>query len=1148
MKHIHKTILNKKTGTCVAVSEIANGRRRSSGAAVATACLVMIAMANTAKGEPNPLPNIEETGDVDISGNSADIGIKGAGALLIEKSAAMTLSGHLHAGREATGEGLVTVREDSSLSAGWAYIGTAGKGVLDINETSTMSVERLYAGSQADAHGRVVIDGKGSQLEVSSETHIGNAGKGELSIMNGATMSNVQTFVGEQATGAGTITVKGEGSLFSSTSTTYIGTKGTGKLDISEGGKMLSEKSGLSIGAEEGGNGTVTVSDEGSSIEIASATVGSRGEGQLNILAGATVVLARDHLVAGYEATGKGVVTVSGKGSAGEASSLSVTGNTEIGKRGKDNILYVKNGAEMLSGSLTAGTYQNSEGTVIIKDASLIIKANSTIGVGGAGELRIQQDARMSTNNLYAGTYEADHSDATGDGTIIVSGNGAFLKVANYSRIGVNGAGALVIDDHAAMETQYLTAGHGADSEGGIAVSGAGSSLIVEDDTHIGRQSKGTLFVDQGAAMTTNSLMAGSDVNGNGIITISGAGTKVTVNNNARIGNNQGGTGVLNIQDRGEISVANIFTLASPAGSTGTLNIGTGGLAGTLMTASVTGGQGTAIVNFNHIDDIEFTPKLTGSLAVNHLNRGVTALMGAGDYTGNTTIAAGIFQAGGIDVFSANSRHFVNGGAMFDLNGFSQTTGALTNAGQVRFGTVPGTILTVKGDYTGDGGVLAFNTDFEADDSATDKMVVQGNTSGAATAYVIKAGGGGALTTEGIQLVAVNGISDGTFTLQSEHGVDYVVAGAYTYRLYQGNASGSETKGWYLRSELTPKNPNPFPEYHVGSPAYEAYPQVLLSLNHVDTFRQRMDARLWAHDGDMGAGRGRESIPLSVVSGQGGGLAKDYGLWGRIEGARNHIQPRTSTIGADFDLDVAKIQLGVDRQLGKGENGTLIGGVFAHYLHGDAKANPVSPYASGDISTEGYGLGGTLTWYGENGFYVDGLVQTTWYRSDLSTRAPHAPKLVDGNTGFGYALSIEAGKSIAINPEWSITPQAQLVYSRVDFDTFDDGFGSRVRLDQGDSLRGRLGVMLDRGLSEHAHVYGIASAHYEFRKGTRISIADVSFESRQDPLWGSVGLGGSYGWNKGKFSLYGEGLYGTSLSHIGGSHSIMANVGLRIRW
>ena len=69
-------------------------------------------------------------------------------------------------------------------------------------------------------------------------------------------------------------------------------------------------------------------------------------------------------------------------------------------------------------------------------------------------------------------------------------------------------------------------------------------------------------------------------------------------------------------------------------------------------------------------------------------------------------------------------------------------------------------------------------------------------------------------------------------------------------------------------------------------------------------------------------------------------------------------------------------------------------GVELHYAHGKTKTN--SAHGDGDISTDGYGFGGTLTWYGENGFYLDGQGQVTWYRSDLHSTTANAG-LTDNN-------------------------------------------------------------------------------------------------------------------------------------------------------
>ncbi|WP_183664272.1 autotransporter outer membrane beta-barrel domain-containing protein [Phyllobacterium trifolii] len=42
-------------------------------------------------------------------------------------------------------------------------------------------------------------------------------------------------------------------------------------------------------------------------------------------------------------------------------------------------------------------------------------------------------------------------------------------------------------------------------------------------------------------------------------------------------------------------------------------------------------------------------------------------------------------------------------------------------------------------------------------------------------------------------------------------------------------------------------------------------------------------------------------------------------------------------------------------------------------------------FGKGSIDTDGYGFGGTLTWLGQNGFYVDGQTQLNWYDSDITS-------------------------------------------------------------------------------------------------------------------------------------------------------------------
>src|SRR5690606_11185513 len=108
------------------------------------------------------------------------------------------------------------------------------------------------------------------------------------------------------------------------------------------------------------------------------------------------------------------------------------------------------------------------------------------------------------------------------------------------------------------------------------------------------------------------------------------------------------------------------------------------------------------------------------------------------------------------------------------------------------------------------------------------------------------------------------------------------------------------------------------------------------------------------------------------------------GVWGRMEGAYRKIKPHTSTSDTTYDQDIFRLQLGVDRLLRKSANGKLIGGVAVHYAHG--KTNTQSEHGDGGIDTDGYGIGGTLTWYHDNGFYLDGQARATWYDSDLDSK------------------------------------------------------------------------------------------------------------------------------------------------------------------
>ena len=495
---------------------------------------------------------------------------------------------------------------------------------------------------------------------------------------------------------------------------------------------------------------------------------------------------------------------------------------------------------------------------------------------------------------------------------------------------------------------------------------------------------------------------------------------------------------------------------------------------------------------------------------------------------------------------------------------------------------IAGNTLTIKGDYTGSNGAsLVVDTFLGSSGSTSDRILNDGGHITGQTVIRINntdVSNTGAVTDpgHGIKIVrTINGgdTADDAFILDNTaanayefNGQTVVGAGAYAYSFFKGaNPNSTSTideygeenldNDWYLRSQLKPVDPvDPVdPLYQAGVPIYEAYPQHLLGLNGLPTLQQRVGNRYWNNAGNKVLTQGADAIVPFAPAEETGVLIENNAIWGRIEGTHNRIKSRTSTSGTDYDYDVFKVQAGLDGLLRETETGKLIGGLTAHYTHG--KTDVYSVHGDGDIKTDGYGLGGTLTWYGENGFYVDGQGQLTWYDSDLNSKIANT-SLVNGNNGFGYALSAETGKRITINETWSVTPQAQLVYSNVRFDSFTDQFNGHVSKDKADSLLGRLGLSVDyqnswlnnQGMMNRNYVYGIANLYNEFLDGTKVDVSGVSFANQRERLWAGVGLGGSYNWNDDKYSVYGEGSINTSLKNFGDSYAYKGTVGLRVKW
>jgi fibronectin-binding autotransporter adhesin len=670
----------------------------------------------------------------------------------------------------------------------------------------------------------------------------------------------------------------------------------------------------------------------------------------------------------------------------------------------------------------------------------------------------------------------------------------------------------------AASGMQFMTDGYVLQG-GTVELAGPSATIHVGDGTNAG------------ASITTTIT---SELAGGGQLVKTDLGTLVLAGSNSY----SGGTAI----NGGTLQVSSDASLGDASGA---VSFGGGMLHTTASFESSRAidlaGQGG--ISTNAGTRLTWNGVLSGAGMLTKSGAGTMELTSDGSaFSGRTAIAGGKFTISGSLCGTIN---VLSGGRLEGTGTVCDTTnesGGIIAAGNAG---APGT-LTVAGDYTGNGGTLQIETVLGGDNSAADRLVVNGDASGITTLKVINLNGGGAQTVEGIKIIDIGGTSNGTFALAGDYvfaGEQAVVGGAYAYRLYKGGISTPTDGGWYLRSSyINPDDPDPQPLYAPGVPLYEAYAGVLQSFNELGTFQQRVGNRSWVG----GATPQRADVPAQ-------GPVYGSVIWARIEAAHAEFKPRASTSGTDYDATTWRLRAGLDGLLHENEAGVLIGGVSVHY--GTVSSRVSSIFGAGAIDATGYGFGGTLTWYGNSGLYVDAQAQATWYDSDL-TSATLGRKLVEGNDGFGYALSLEGGQKVALTDKWSLTPQAQLAYSSVRFDRFTDPYGAAVSLADGDRLVGRLGLSIDyedqwvgkTGQVSRTHVYGIANLYYDFFDGSRTDVSGVRLVSENQAPWGGLGTGCSLNWADGRYAVHGEAFANTSLKDFGDSKALGAKLGFSMKW
>jgi fibronectin-binding autotransporter adhesin len=1064
----------------------------------------------------------ETNADLTLSGM-----IGGAGALTKTGTSALTLTGaNSYSGGTTISAG--TLQLGNGGTAGSLIGNVLDNAALVFNRSNSLTYAGVVSGT-----GVVNQVGTGTTIFTGANTYTGGTtvSAGTLQLGNGGASGSLTGDVLDNATLA-----------FNRSDTyTFAGLiSGTGALEQIGSGVTILTANNSYTGATNVSEGTLIVDGNQSAATGTTAVEAGGVLGGIGVVGGNVAVLGGGALNPGNVGLPPGTLTINGDLTLGAAAALNYNFGQANVVGGAFNDLTVVHGDLVLDGQLNVaqtpgGNFGPGIYRVISYDGTLTdlgLSDNSpdyTVQTSIAQQVNLVNTAGL-TLNYWDGAAGPKNNGAVngGDGLWQASAgndnwtdstgsvNAPFTDSA--FAIFAGAAGTVSVDS----------------SLGGVSASGmqfaTGGYLIQGNDIAlVGPQS--IIRVGDGTAASAAYIATiSSSLTGKTQLVKTDLGTLVLAGTNSYTG----GTAI----NSGTLQVASDSNLGAAAG---VLSFDGGTLRTTASFNSARAmnllGQGTVLTDAG--TTLTWGGTLAGAGALTKSGAGTLALTAnSSGFTGTTAIGGGTLNVSGSLCGRVN---VLSGGRLEGTGTVCDTTNAA--GGNIAAGNpgAPGT-LTVAGNYTGNGGALEIETVLGGDASVTDRLVVTGNTSGTTDLKVTNLGSGGAQTVEGIKVVDVGGASNGTFSLLGDYvfqGQQAVVGGAYAYRLYKNGVNTPADGDWYLRSALVNPTGPQGPLYSPTVPIYEAYPAVLQSLNELGTLQQRVGNRSWTS-----AAQGADEI---------GSVPTQNAIWARIETAHSKQSPESATTVSDYDVTTWKLQSGFDGLLYEDATGILLGGLTFHY--GTASSDISSIYGVGSIQATGYGFGGTLTWYGDNGFYTDGQAEVTWYDSNLKS-ATLGTDLGKGNDGLGYALSIEAGQKLALQGKWTLTPQAQLSYSAVRFDGFTDPFDAAVSLSRSEALIGRAGLSLDyedawtgaQGKVSRSHLYGIANLYYDFLDGNDVDVSGVSFHEHDQPLWGGLGLGGSLSWADDRYTVFGEAFAKSSLKDFADSNSIGAKLGFSVKW
>ncbi|HDL6508133.1 TPA: autotransporter outer membrane beta-barrel domain-containing protein [Yersinia enterocolitica] len=596
-------------------------------------------------------------------------------------------------------------------------------------------------------------------------------------------------------------------------------------------------------------------------------------------------------------------------------------------------------------------------------------------------------------------------------------------------------------------------------ASGGSVIQSATGTLVSSDGPGILSDS-GIFSVNNAGSITAN-VAAGILARGDSSGSISNSGT-ITGPNAIAI---QGNAGMI-INNTGTLAGTN-GTAVDLSGSNNQLILDTGSVIngkvvsrGSNNTLALLG-DGTATNDFSGLSSVSAIGTGLWTLGGNVTTTAASTsalevqngkLIITGQLTNSGVGAAANVSHGGIlQIGTGLSR----GNLISDVNieqngtfgGYGSVTGKVNNAGNLIVGQALSGEghgeFTINGDYHGQGGTVVFDTDMAADNAATDKLIINGSTSGESHIRVQSAHGEGAQTYDGIKIITVNGRqSDGQFNLLGR-----AVAGPYEYFLQQGTLTDPDNKDWYLRSTFGGIAPV---SGDTGGGAKD-----------IPASSKTLRPEAGGYMANLAAAQTLFNLRLNDREGR----AENSSMWLRQVGSRTGFSDGSGQLHSTANAYV--VQGGGEvLSAAMGQNDRLGVGVMAGYGYNNnqTQSNRTGYKSRGTV--DGYSAGIYATWYqdakNQQGAYVDSWLQY----SKLNASEQGDELAMQSYNINGLSASVESGYRMpvyhGVNGDVFVTPQAQVIWDGQKADTVHDDSNTQVQSTGADVINTRIGVRVAR--------------------------------------------------------------------------------------